>query len=135
VHLAGDPAALRVAGLLDAQPLLGLEPLGALAEREDQRAAGADEQTPRDGDHAEQHADHQAHPVERRAVRVERGVQRTAGQADRHHRGHGAQRDPDRRVEQRDQHRPGRQPGERRRHQGEHDDGERVAAAPPERHP
>ena len=50
VHLAGDAQPLGLARLLDAQALLGLQAVGALAQREDELALDADEEPPADDD-------------------------------------------------------------------------------------
>ena len=57
VHLARDPAALRLARLLEPQALLGLGALGPLAQRVDQLAARPHEQPPADHHHDDQDAE------------------------------------------------------------------------------
>jgi hypothetical protein len=55
VHLARDAQALGLAGLLDAQALLGLERRGALPQREHELALDAHEQPPADDDAGDEH--------------------------------------------------------------------------------
>jgi len=106
VHLAGDPPALRLAGLGDLEPLLGLQPLGPLPERVHELPARAHEQPPADGDRGERLAQHEVCAVAGRG-RVD---QREGGGGHHGHDGgrhHAAARRPRGGAEGRQQRRPG----------------------------
>ena len=80
VHLARDAQALGLAGLLDAQALLGLQRARALAQREHELALDADEQPPADHDAGDQHAERRSAMPYVLVARVEQREDRGGGQ-------------------------------------------------------
>ena len=83
VHLARDPRPLGLPGLLHAQLLLRLSPLGAITQRDHELAPGADEHAP-DEDAGDDHdRQQQLNDVRRVVAREDRQVDRLSGDRDR----------------------------------------------------
>ena len=82
VHLARDARALGQPGLVGEHPLLGLGPLGPLAQRPDELPAGADEHAPCGDDGDERERDHLADPPGH-VLRTDDGEHARRGQVER----------------------------------------------------